>query len=54
MYASRWRMFIGIGFLTLPVSFVVFGLQSLILGAPDAGRSHAAARVAATGSPWPC
>ena len=35
MYASRWRMFIGIGFLTLPVSVVVFGLQSLILGAPD-------------------
>ena len=35
MYASRWRMFIGIGFLTLPVSFVVYGLQSLILEAPD-------------------
>ena len=48
-------MFIGIGFLTVPVSLVVSGLQSLILGAPDvAGRSRAAARVAATASPWPC
>ena len=32
MYASRWRMFIGIGFLTVPASLVVAALQSLILG----------------------
>ena len=53
MYASRWRMFIGIGFLTVPVSLVVSGLQSLILGAPTSRASHAAARAAATGSSWP-
>lgn len=35
MYASRWRMFIGIGFLVIPVSLVVAGLQTLILTAPD-------------------
>ncbi|HEX5880111.1 MAG TPA: Vps62-related protein, partial [Actinomycetota bacterium] len=35
MYASRWRVFIGIGLLTIPVSLVVAGLQSLILTAPD-------------------
>ena len=35
VYASRWRMFIGIGFLIIPVSLVVAGLQSLILTAPD-------------------
>ena len=35
MYASRWRMFIGIGFLTVPASIVVAGLESLIVGAPE-------------------
>ncbi len=35
MYRSRWRMFIGIGFLTIPASLVVAGLQGLILEAPD-------------------
>ena len=29
---SRWRLFIGIGFLTVPASLVVAALQSLILG----------------------
>jgi hypothetical protein len=35
MYGSRWRMFIGIGFLTVPASIVVALLQSLILGTPE-------------------
>jgi hypothetical protein len=35
MYASRRRLFIGIGFLTIPASLVVAFLQSLILTAPD-------------------
>ena len=35
MYASRWRMYIGIGFLTIPVSLLVAMLQSLILTAPE-------------------
>jgi hypothetical protein len=37
MYGSRWRMFIGIGFITVPVSLVVAALQSLILMSPDIG-----------------
>ena len=35
MYRSRWRLFIGIGFLTVPASLVVAVLQSLILGTPE-------------------
>ena len=35
MYASRWRLFIGIGFLTVPVSVVVAVLQGLILSSPE-------------------
>jgi hypothetical protein len=35
LYRSRWRLFIGIGFLTVPASLVVAGLQSLIVGAPE-------------------
>ena len=35
MYRSRWRLFIGIGFLTVPASLVVALLQSLILGTPE-------------------
>jgi hypothetical protein len=35
MYGSRWRLFIGIGFLTVPASVVVAVLQSLILGSPE-------------------
>ena len=35
MYASRWRLFVGIGFLTIPVSVVVAFLQGLILNAPE-------------------
>lgn len=41
MYVSRWRLFVGIGFLTVPASLVVAGLQSLIVGGPDvAGLSQ--------------
>ncbi|KAB7744675.1 hypothetical protein GA707_08770 [Nostocoides sp. F2B08] len=36
MYASRWRLFIGIGFLLVPASLVVAGLQSLIVAGPEA------------------
>ncbi len=36
MYAARWRLFTGIGSLTVPVSLLVAGVQSLILDAPDA------------------
>lgn len=32
MYASHWKLFIGIGFLTVPASIVVVALQALILG----------------------
>ncbi|MGA8047253.1 MAG: hypothetical protein WCA30_13405 [Dermatophilaceae bacterium] len=35
MYASRWRLFIGIGFLLVPVSLVVAGLQGLVVGGPE-------------------
>ena len=35
MYASRWRLFIGIGFLIVPVSVVVAGLQVLLLSDVD-------------------
>ncbi len=35
MYASRWRLFTGIGVLTIPVSLAVTALQALILGAPE-------------------
>jgi hypothetical protein len=38
MYASRWRLFTGIGFVIVPVSFAVTGLQALILVAPDVGE----------------
>jgi hypothetical protein len=37
MYAARWRLFIGIGFLTVPASLVVAGLQSLIVAGPEVG-----------------
>lgn len=36
MYASRWRLFIGIGFLLVPASLVVAGLQSVIVAGPEA------------------
>jgi hypothetical protein len=35
MYASRWGLFTGIGFLTVPVALLVTGLQVLILATPD-------------------
>ena len=35
MYAARWRLFIGIGFLTVPASLLVAGLESLILSDSD-------------------
>ncbi len=50
MYASRWRLFIGIGFLTIPASLVVAALQSLIRRAPTSRASPRAARTAASGS----
>ena len=35
MYASRWRLFIGIGFVLVPAFLVAAGLQSLIVGGPE-------------------
>jgi hypothetical protein len=35
MYASRWPLFIGIGFLTVPVSIVVAALQGVLQGGGD-------------------
>jgi hypothetical protein len=35
MYGSRWRLFIGIGFLTVPMSIVVAGVQWLMLTGGD-------------------
>ena len=39
MYRSRWRLFIGIGFLTVPASLVVAAAQSLILGGSAGGEA---------------
>jgi len=39
MYRSRWRLFIGIGFLTVPASLVVAVLQGLILGGSEGGEA---------------
>jgi hypothetical protein len=39
MYRSRWRLFIGIGFLTVPASLVVAALQGLILGGSEGGEA---------------
>jgi hypothetical protein len=39
MYRSRWRLFIGIGFLTVPASLLVAALQSLILGGSEGGEA---------------
>jgi hypothetical protein len=35
MYAARWRLFIGIGFLTIPASLLAAALQGLALSASD-------------------
>jgi len=35
MYRWRWRLFVGIGFLTVPASLMVAALQSVILGTPE-------------------
>ena len=35
MYASHWRLFIGIGFLTVPAFLVVAGLEGLVVSGPD-------------------
>ena len=43
---SRWRLFIGIGFLTVPASLLVAGLESLILSDSDIAGSPLAAREA--------
>ena len=38
MYTSRWRLFIGIGFLTVPASLVTVVLQSLIMRGSHGGE----------------
>ena len=41
MYGSHWGLFIGIGFLTVPASLLVTGLESLVVNGPDvAGLSQ--------------
>ena len=37
MYAARWRLFVGIGLVIVPVALLVTGLQSLLVGTPVAG-----------------
>lgn len=38
MYASRWRLFIGIGFLTVPASLLTFVLERVILSGSAGGE----------------